>query len=679
MKKRWLRPVSILFSAIALLFLGAYFLLQTPPVTRLILGRIREYLQVSSKIDLRASGMTFNLLKRSVTLEDVVIRSTSAPDLPPFFSASRIYAKPGIISILRGVLDIEELQISGPTIHYLIQRDGRTNVPASAKSSRPTPKFLVADANVTDASFFFTDLRNNLLLSLPRWRLRVSGDRLTFDHTIDFITQRSSSLRYRDRTIPIAYVTILGILNNKGMHLGMAQVASLNSRLTAKGSLNDFSNPSIHLQLEPTLDLNAITSRLGWQQPMQGILSGKITADGTLHNLDILAELNGLDVSGLEYSRVSFDFKSRAQWDAQRVLLRNFELNSSQGAVWGNAEFPRERGRGANVIRAKLANLDLYPLWKLIKPPFDLASYASGNVSLSWKGPFKASNIDATANLNLLAARTVPNLYILPISGNLDAQMRSGRLLGNLRAMSVMGAQLGGGFSLTSFKTVEADIRGETPDLGSSLFQVAQFVGGTDPILGVKTAGPVQFTAQVSGRLANPKIAAAAHSPALEIDALKDLAVKVDAVIENLHVPFHATIAMPDKSLISARGALGFGGPKTTLKLDARTDRIAAPDVLPVLGTDIPLTGDLKASLYLDGPLNDLTGHAAVSGNHMVLYQEPLGAFAAELRISEGEIQSNQFRITRRSAQPRDVIASKPVSAIDRVQGSFNFRQMERT
>jgi outer membrane protein assembly complex protein YaeT len=652
MKKRWLKPASILFAAIVLLFLSAYLLFKTPLINRVILSRIRVYLETRSKIDLSASRMTLDILKGTVTLDDVIIRSTFTPELPPFFSASRIYAKPGIIRILGGALDIEELQVSRPAITYIIQTDGRTNFPSSRRPSQRTPKFLIAHADITDASLLYSDLRSNIILNLPRWRLRVVGNRTTLDHDFDFITQRPSIVQYNNRSFPVSYLTVLGVLTENRISLEMLQLSAFNSKLTAKGSVDNFSNPSIHLQLESTLALHALTSTLGWQKTVQGTLSGKITADGTRNNLDIRTDLRGQDISGFGFGSASLDLRSHARWDSQRLQLLSFDLNTLQGAVRGNAEFDRRHERETNAIHAEINNFDLYPAWKLIKPPFDLASRASGKVSLSWKGLFSTSTVEVNANLNLLAARTVPDRHVLPISGNLDVQMRSGRLMGSLRAMSAMGARLSGGFSLVSFKTVDADIHGEAPDLGATLSQVAQFVGAADPILGVRTAGPIVFDAQVSGRLVNPKVVAAANSPALEVDVLKNLAVKADAVIEDLQVPFHATISMPDKSVVSAHGALGFAGSETTLNLDARTDRMPAHSILPVLGTDVPLTGDLKASLFLDGPLNDLTGKASVSGNRMALYREPLGSFTAELNISGGEIQSDQFRILRDAQNP---------------------------
>ncbi len=510
MKRRSLKLVALAFAAIVLVTVSAFVLLQTSLVSRFIFNRVRGYLHSNSGINLSASRINLNLLKKTVLLQDVSIRSASAPDLPPIFKSPRIYARLGILNTIRGIIDIEDLRISAPEVCYFARQDGKTNFPARASSSGPTPKLLVAHAEIKDGSFRFRDLQSRADFSLPSWQLSVEGNRLTLNHQISLTARQAASFTYQGRTIPVDYLQFLGMLGREGIDILSAKAGSSKSQISVRGSMSDFSSPEISLQLAPNLDLKGISEFLQLE-PMRGNLSGTIALTGKLQNLNITAQLKGFNINAGYYTETNFELGTRAEWSTGRVLLRSFALNSPEGSLNGTAEFSTRTEAGTSSVKAYLRDFDLYPIWKQIKPPFDLASRGSGNISLRWKGPLNVSTLEAGAHMNLTSVRSVPGRNLLPISGTLDATMQSGRMLGNLRTFSVMGVQIDGSFSLLSFKTIDANVHGGIANLDAPLTQVSQFLGDPDRSLdGIGIAGPAQFNAHVQGSLGDPQIVVSA-------------------------------------------------------------------------------------------------------------------------------------------------------------------------
>jgi outer membrane protein assembly complex protein YaeT len=653
MKRRWLRFVVSISAALALPILGAFILLQTPLVNRFLMERARDYLHSKSGMELSASQMNLNPLGRSVTLENVVVKSAQAPDLPPFFKASRIYARLSVLNTIREPIALEELQITTPQINCFVRRDGKNNYPASSGRSGNIPDFLITHASLGNGSFRFENQSSGVLFDLPLWQLSLNGNRITFDHRIDFTTQRAGSFGYRGRTASIDYLKLLGTLQKKAVQIERAQLRAAGSQVSASGSIKDFSSLAVDLQLEPDLDLNSISPILGLEKPVQGAVTGKIWANGKLQDLQIVAQIKGTNINALEYRQTSFDLKTRAEWNSRRLFLRNLKLDSPEGSVSGNAELYPGTEPGTNSIEAELKNFNINPFWKQVKPPFDIASRTSGRFSLSWKSPLKVSTIAVNAHLNLVATRNAPARSLLPISGTLDAQMRSGRMTGNLRAFSLMGAQMDGTFSLLSFETVDANIHGTIPNIDTPLTQVPQFIGNSGrSLVGIRMAGSVQFGAQAGGKLSNPRIRVSADAPDLQVDELKNIKAKTEATIQNSTAAFQMTATLPQDSTVLANGVLGFGGRKTTLNLNASTRQMPANAVPSMLGSSLPVAGTLNADLHLDGPLDDFTGNASLTGDQVSVLRQPIGHFDIVMRIAGGEIRSDPFRIIRDPQNP---------------------------
>ena len=371
--------ILIIPAAVIFVLLLGISLLHTPPARHFILAQVHNRLLRDSEVYIQAAEFHFNLFTGKITLEDFTVRAAAATDLPPLFHADRVYLRPEVFSVIRGSWNLEELQIDAPRIHYFVGQDGKSNLPKTKASSSGAPEFLIAHAEVRDGSFHFEDIQKQFSLALPRWRLLVSGDQSTFEHIIDFTILQPASLQYRAQSALIEQVKLSGILQRNTFRADAFHVRSANSELSLTGRIRGFSRPEIDLQTRAqTGSARNCTQILSVSKKYEGNLDGTVHLDGTTDNLQITARIRGSNISALNYRRTSFDLTCRADWNPGRLRLHRVEMKSPDGSVSGSAELFADSGSGTNSIEASFRDFNLSPVWKLIRPPFDLASRATG-------------------------------------------------------------------------------------------------------------------------------------------------------------------------------------------------------------------------------------------------------------------------------------------------------------
>jgi outer membrane protein assembly complex protein YaeT len=653
MKRRWLRRTLYISAAAIFILLLGLALLHTPPVMRFAINRARHYLHDKSAIDIQASAIRFNLFRSEVTLENLTVKSSTAPGLPPIFRANRIKLKIGVRNAIKGFWDLEELQITAPEFIYFVGADGKSNLPQSTSVSRTAPDFLITRGEIADGVFRYEDVRRRFTAAIPQWQLRISGDRSTRNHHFEFAGLKGSSLNYQAYVIPIDQLNLSGTLQRTALQIDSGQIRAAGSQLSLTGYIKEFSNPVAELQLKPNLKLSRIGQILNLTEPIEGSLSGNIQITGGLKQAELSAELEGAGISAGGYRRTRFDLKSRAEFNPDRLFIRRLEIDSPDGSVNGRAELSLKSGPGANAIEAAFNNFDLSPLWTQIHAPFNLASRSAGNISVRWKGPFSLSKIAGNAHLNLAATRKTPGPDLLPLSGSLDAQILPGKILGNLQSFTVLGTRISGPFSLQSFSAIDGDLHGDASNIDSLISQLSQFLGSSDNPLGsMRMSGPLQFNAHMSGKLSRPTVALAVEAPALQSGILKHLSVKTDATIDGSQITFQSTIALPQSAQLIAHGVLELSGSQPNMNLDLSGDQIPLSSAMAMLDSTVPITGDIKADVRLNGPVDNLAGYAAIHSGALALYREPLGHLDMDLRLAGKEIQSTKLMLLRDPQNP---------------------------
>lgn len=645
--RRWLIFGLLASPVILLVLIG---LLHTPLVKNFAYQRLRDTLNRHSGIDLQVSQTDLNLFTGSISLKNLTIRSARAPQLPPIFKAGQVNANIGIIDAIGGSWTIEDLTLDKPEIYYFIGLQGQTNLPQAASSSGSAPDILIAHAEIPAGSFRYQNLQMLQDLTLPRWHLSLTGDAQTRSHHISFKNQQTGIFQHKSLRIPIDALGISADLTKNAIRLQTARIEAAGSKLSLKGSLHNFSHPSINLQLSPDLDLSRTAPIAGIKEILQGNISGSIQADGSLDNLHLAVQLKGSKISAFTYKQAEASFAAQGTWlrIPQQLSLSDFQISSPEGFIKGNAALFFSDTLGINSIHATLRDLDLFPLWELLHPSFDLASLASGNIALQWQGAFDLPKITATTHLNLSATRSTPQRNLLPLSGTIDAGLKNNHLRGKTTSLKLFGFETSGEFSLRAFNNMAGNFQGTGANIGIGIQQISQFIGqpvSSSPAVVIN--GPIHFSLQAGGSLKQPEIKAVLETPLLNVGQMKSLSAQTDAFFHAAQLEFHSNFTLPHNSSAIVQGKFDFSKQDTFLDADMQMDAVPAQAITSILNTSIPINGSIKASARVQGPVEHLAGSASILGTNLSLYEEPLGQLNTELLFSDNTIRTSNFKLIR--------------------------------
>jgi outer membrane protein assembly complex protein YaeT len=647
---------------ILIAFIG---LLCTPPAKNFAYQRLRALLSRDSGIDLQASEIGLNLFTGSIQLNDLAIRSTRTPQLPPIFRAARVAANIGVIDAIRGTWTIENLSIDKPQFFYFVGLQGQNNLPQAASSSGSAPHILISEAEILNGSFQYQNLQKRQDFKIPRWRVSLTGNSQTQTHHISFKSQQAALFQSQELRIPIEAMEISAALAKNAIQVQAAHFEASGSKLSLRGELRDFSHPSINLQISPDLDLSPISSIAKTKENFQGKISGSIQADGSLDNLHFNAQLKGSQINAFTYKQSDVNFSAQGNWlrANSKLSFDNFQISSTEGFIKGDAALFPSHASDMSFIHATLRDLKLFPLWKLLHPSFDLASRANGKATLQWRGAFDLAKIMATANLNLAATRSMPQRNLLPLSGTINARLQDNQLQGMASSLGLFGFNTSGKFTLQNFLIMEGGFQGASSNIGIDIQQISQFIGqpvSSSPAVAI--TGPVQFTLQVGGSLKQPQIGAVIETPSLDAGRLKSLNAKTDASFHDAQLEFRSDFVLPHHSSARIQGKFDFSKQDTLLDADMQMEAVPAQDITAVMNTSLPIDGSINASAHIQGPLKHLEGSASILGTNLSLYEEPLGQLEARLLLSGNEIQTSKFTLIRNPETPSANILDGAIS-----------------
>ena len=679
MKRRWPSRILRILEAVGTLVVLVLILLHTPPAERYIFRQLQEYLRRHADLDIQATGVHLNFFKGSVDLENLTIRASHAPELPPIFKAERIYCNLEILDTLRGGLAIEALDVTKPRGHYYIGTQGQTNLPEIASGSGATPDWLIVRAGATDGAFQYENLRQNISVQLPRWQLSLTGSWQTRAHHIHFSNEHPALLEYGAYKIPIQSLEFSALLKNNAVQIESAQIAAAGSRLSASGTLTNFSKPELNLEFIPTLDLARIAQIANSRESVQGSVTGKISLRSQPDSIHIISRLKGSDIHALDFQRTGFNLDASTEWNPSsgKLTIQDFSLYSPEVSLSANAVLFPGNGwetQSLNSIEAKIRNLKLVPITRRLGLQFDIAADTSGNFSLRWRGALSLSKLVGSAHLNLVATRSQSKHGLLPVSASADLQLGSDQIRGKIHSLDTLGAQTKGQFTLHAFREIEGNFQGTSANIDTLIHQLTTFLDPSENSSArIPLSGPLNFTIQASGQLKQPDLVVALDTPSLKIAGLIPLKAQTNAFFQNSQIGFQSSIMLPNNALVHAKGDIDLGGQQPVLNLYADTDRATIDSIGLMMDRTLPVTGELAASLHLQGPFDMLSGEASLTGEKLAIYEEPLGRLEAQLLLSEKKIQSRRFFLQRDPQNSSaDILDAQFTYAID--SGQFQLQ-----
>lgn len=621
--------------------------LHTPPVKRYALKQVQDILR-NQGVQFEATGLDYNLLKLTLSLRDVVIRSTAVPDLPALVRIKRVSADLALWQLLRGFHRVEDVQLSGVNIHLVLDEQGRDNIPKPpVKESTGEPlQYLIGHARIDEGALRVEDRRRQIDSTLPLWQVTVDGNPLTRVHHVRFNSQTAGQVRLEQRTLAIGDIHIDALLGQDAIDLNELRVRTEGSILAISGRLTGFSDPSLDTRLEANLDLAPLAKFAGVSQRIEGTLNAQIGAKGPLSKLEVQANVKGDDLTVHQFHRLDLDLTSTYSAGAQRVYVKSLSVASPSGTIQGNGIIALNADAGRTSLNVAVRNLDLERLSRGFDLPVVIASRANAQFEASWPG-LEYEQAAGGVKLQITRLRPQPAENVLPVAASLTANI-AGRTaqvrIANLEALAARGS---GRVTVDTRERLDGGVQIEIQSVGDLLGELNGFLGRTEPLAGGAIDGPATLAAGLGGTIGNPLVAAQLSSPRLEAGRLKEIVLNVNAaytrdrlILEN------AAIRWREQS-ITASGTVGLKGSTQELDVEARVADASIADVLSGLGSDIPAAGTVNATITAGGTTKNPLANVEITASSLQAYGESFGDLIAQASLENSLLTVSRIQLDK--------------------------------
>jgi outer membrane protein assembly factor BamA/autotransporter translocation and assembly factor TamB len=314
--RRTLRRLTIAFVAFCLVVVILFFTIHTRPVRRYAVNKVTALL-AQRHIDFQTDELNYNLLRASLDLKNIRVRSVDFPEAPVFATIARAQINLSLPDLLRGRYVVESGNVEGVQVHYFVDEQGRDNLPRPLtdpnKPSEPLD-YLVSALKVSNARLRYENRAQQIDADLPVSLADVSGDRLTDRHHV-MLTAGMGYVRVKNRTTPID--RILGDIEWDDREIDVAKLD-----LDSEGSRAELEDVVYDLT-QRRANVSSLTLRGAWGD----ITGGGVIALDTANRSQVQADVNSVDAEwvmrtlGLPYtvaSRVSGTV--RAEWPGLEYL-----------------------------------------------------------------------------------------------------------------------------------------------------------------------------------------------------------------------------------------------------------------------------------------------------------------------------------------------------------------------
>ena len=352
--RRTLRRLTLAFVAFCLVVVILFFTIHTRPVRRYAVNKVTALL-AQRHIDFQTDELNYNLLRASLDLKNIRVRSVDFPEAPVFATIARAQINLSLPDLLRGRYVVESGSVEGVQVHYFVDEQGRDNLPRPLtdpnKPSEPLD-YLVSALMVSNARLRYENRAQQIDAELPVSLADVTGNRLTNRHHV-MLSAGMGRVRIRDRTTPIDRV-----LGEVEWDDNEVKVAKLD--LDSQGSRAEVADVVYDLK-QRRANVSSLTLRGEW---------GAINADGVIaldmtNRSQLQADINSVDAEwvmrtlGLPYrvaSRVSG--KVRAEWPGLEYLQATGDADATLSPTSERVEKSTLPVGGRVVARAAGGRID---------------------------------------------------------------------------------------------------------------------------------------------------------------------------------------------------------------------------------------------------------------------------------------------------------------------------------
>jgi len=637
--KRWLAGTGV--AVAATLGLGL-LLLHLPPAQTRARAWVVGWLAREVGLTLQSGTFTYNLLTATVSLTDVQLATAGREDRP-FLTARRVTVALSP-AIYLGRVVVSDIALDSPRVSLSTDARGVSNLPDSdgTPPSADPLALTVRGLHVSDLGFTLEDVPDGE-------RFSADGIDIALDASpgagVDGASgpvalTRGIQLRWPDRELDVAPLVARAAFDRHEVTLLDVPVDAVLGRFGLTGRIvRVLDAPALDLQYAGQLDTRAFGRWIDFGFPLDGVADVRGAVYGPLTEMEASGRFDSPRLTVGAESRLTAGGSLLYTSDGRITLSRLVLAPESGGDVALDVDIPPGADE-ASRTRATFGNVDARVFMRVFETTVLPVAGRLDGEALFAGGEQPGLALQATA-------RRFQSRGATPVSGRARVDIRNGRytiahavqtdglsaegrVAGQFDWSDVTRSTLGG---LTHLRVVS--LAGADRSLQPQGYRVPAAVRGS--------AGTVQAAITLSGRMASPRVAVDAFSPAIALPGLGDAEVRAQLTADARQV---------DVTRLSvARGStVATGQVQVELRREQMrgTLRIEAPmldEWQPGRDTASTLRGSLTADAVIGGTLEAPAIDVAVQPSDLTLASETLHLAEATLRVRAEDVWLDALRI----------------------------------
>jgi translocation and assembly module TamB len=651
--RRTLAGVVILFIAAAV---GGYFYLKSNSFQRFALRQIIDRANTATGGKTEIASLDFELRTLTAHLYNITLRGTESADQPPLLHADELTVRLRIISAIHRQVALREVLLDHPVVHIRVDRDGQNNLPAAPPgqggSSTSLFDLAIEHARLTNGEVDYNDRTIPLEADLYDLGTDIHFEPLAKRYSGE-LSYKNGRLHYAEYT-PLAHnLTLKFSATSDHLDLNPVNLQVASSTVTLHAQLQNYSQPTAQGDYQVRLHTPDFTELSPPSKPAGDImLSGKIRYQplGTQPTLrDVLAE-------GQFASDVLSAVVSGKRVEARRLqgtyrlfdgnlTVGDIRLEALGGRIAATAAIKRLDAAPECDVQASLSGISLKDLQRAAGrqqlPGATLSGTIRGRVQAGWKGSI--NNLRARSDLFVEASassRSNPTADV-PVNGTIHAIYDSPRQIVELNdtVIQIPSATLSAHGTISDHSSLQLKLGAN--NLHQLVALASTFVADQTPFPSI--SGSATVNATVRGSIQKPAIIAQVDAQNLEIEgsAWKDAKIALHATPSGIAIDSASLInAHRGQATLTANVGLKNWSYESSnpIKAHIEVERMSILDLLQLARQHYPISGDLSASVKIEGSQLHPSGSGSAQIANAHAYGEPIQTLSAKFHTDNDAI-----------------------------------------
>lgn len=664
-RRRGIRTIAVFGGGLCLLVVLALFALQSGPARRFAVTRLTAFL-AEQHIDLQTDELRFSLFSLALDARNVRLRSSGAPELPPFTTIGRVQLDLSLADLLRGRYVVDSGVIENVDVQYVVDVNGRDNLPRLPANPDKTGQpldYLIKKLSVPDARLRYVNRTRQLDVGLSLAPVQMTGNAITGRHQIRF-ESAGGQIQIENHLEHIGHVSGAIDLGRDDLRVDLLRFEVAGSRAELAGDIRDFDAPQLALELQATIDAARSSMLLGMHDPLAGAVVVAANANGPLSGPAIGARVSA---SALQFRSLSTgQVDARATYDdaTRRVDVSSALIQAPWGRLSASGILALGR-EGRSRLHAEVTGVDTATVMRGLNLPYVADSRADGKLDAEWPGLeyLKASGAGAVT----LAARnaTVARRRI-PVGGRLSMHSTAGKVVADLQQIAAAGAQVVGHVAIDDGH-LQGQLHASVLDLEPTSAAVETFLGQPKgSLLPVAMKGAASIEARLGGTVNQPTGHVNVSAPSLSVEKASGVAINGELTFTPAQVSVTRADARWEGARAGVTGTVGLSGERRVdLAIDADSPNLQ-PLVRGISGRESPLSGRLGAAGTIRGTTARPLASFTVHGADITAFGESFGSLEADVALTGRDVTLARLLIDKPQPESRGQISATGSYNLDR-------------